>query len=42
MNATSSTTTDTLGAALLVGVLLAYALLVLGALISTLGSPLTR
>jgi membrane protein DedA with SNARE-associated domain len=43
-HATSSTTNDTLGgigAALLVGVLLAYALLVLGALISTLGSSLT-
>jgi membrane protein DedA with SNARE-associated domain len=42
--ATSSTTNDTLGvvgAALLVGILLAYALLVLGALISALRSPLT-
>ncbi|MFI5709457.1 PLD nuclease N-terminal domain-containing protein [Kribbella sp. NPDC051620] len=43
-HATSSTTDGTLGvvgAALLVGLLLAYALLVLGALISALGSPLT-
>ncbi|WP_328320496.1 hypothetical protein OHA70_21940 [Kribbella sp. NBC_00382] len=42
-HATSSATNDTLGvvgAALLVGVLLAYALLVLGALISSLGAPM--
>jgi membrane protein DedA with SNARE-associated domain len=43
-HATSSTTNDTLGvvgAALLVGLLLAYALLVLGALISSLGAPMS-
>ncbi|GAA0958015.1 hypothetical protein GCM10009554_69640 [Kribbella koreensis] len=43
-HATSSTTNDTLGvigAALLVGLLLAYALLVLGALVSSLGAPMS-
>ncbi len=43
-HATSTATDDTLGvvgAAVLVGMLIAYILLVLGALISSLGSPLT-